>query len=62
MGQPTREQILQNFESTERALSPFAVTRASSKGREQTETDVHDFVTPYQVDRQRILIPMRSGV
>ena len=55
MRHPTREQILQNFESTERALSPFAVTSASSKGREQNETGVQDFVTPYQVDRQRIL-------
>jgi dGTPase len=55
MDLPTRAQILHNFESMERTLSPFAATSVSSKGREQNETATQDFVTPYQVDRQRIL-------
>jgi len=55
MHQPTREQILRNFESGERSLSPFAINSSSSKGREIPESDTQYFVTPYQIDRQRIL-------
>ena len=55
MDQPTREQILQNFESSEQTLSPFAVTSASSKGRGRKESSTPNYMTPYQTDRQRIL-------
>jgi len=55
MDQPTKEQILENFESTERSLSPFAVTSRSSKGRAKRESKDQVFVTAYQLDRQRIL-------
>ena len=55
MRYPTREQILRNFESTERNLSPFAMTSSLSKGRQTLEINNSSFVTPYQLDRQRIL-------